>query len=442
MDLTSFGGLAIGGAVIGFWNQFKAFFGNVISLGLITVDFPIECWHAQDLLKNLINNSKIYTFGNKSYGTMSLVLKDQPIWMDYFSHSSKNFLFLYNNRIPIFVSVKNNKLYLRFFRKSFNYSNILAQIYKDNTVRIKENFKKHTYFEINIETFYQEGDDIVNFSSSVRQGEPQGSPTMKDASECFLHNKSSFFHDYKKILDIPGIDSLNLSNEFKYEAKSNSFYFSKEHLLLKKHIEFWLENEKWYMDRGMNHVRGCLCYSAPGTGKSRGIVEIAKELKLTVNILYLSGATNERLKNKIKNYSNCILLFEDFDNVFHGRENVTKTSQNKDKLSFDFFINCLSGAKGVKNCFVIITTNDITKIDQAILRDGRIDLKIEFKALDEEGRRHIAARILSDWPEIIEEMVKTCEGQTGAQFENACVTRAIDLKWRELDTKTTIQTTI
>jgi SpoVK/Ycf46/Vps4 family AAA+-type ATPase len=92
----------------------------------------------------------------------------------------------------------------------------------------------------------------------------------------------------------------------------------------------------------------------------------------------------------------------------------------------------VSEASGV---LLIITTNRPETLDPAlgraggVSRPGRIDRVVEFGPLDEAGREHIAARILTGYPDAISKCVLQGTGDTGAQFEDRCVREAMRLYW-------------
>lgn len=135
----------------------------------------------------------------------------------------------------------------------------------------------------------------------------------------------------------------------------------------------------------------------------------------------------------------CIALFEDIDAVFRGRDNVT-AGEDGDGVSFDCLLNLISGVSDSSGVFVIVTTNRIEFLDEALgkpdpekggmsTRPGRIDRAVEFPALSVEGREVIAKRILADCPDEIEWMVKAGAGTSGAQFEDMCARTALDRYW-------------
>ena len=94
----------------------------------------------------------------------------------------------------------------------------------------------------------------------------------------------------------------------------------------------------------------------------------------------------------------CIALLEDIDATFDGRKGMGK------HLTFDCLLNCIDGAERIEGVFVILTTNDFSKVDAALggggqTRPGRVDRVFELPLLNKEGQRQLAARILEEWPE-------------------------------------------
>ena len=62
---------------------------------------------------------------------------------------------------------------------------------------------------------------------------------------------------------------------------------------------------------------------------------------------------------------------------------------------------------------------------------GRIDRVLELTPLDDRGRGKIAQRILAEWPDLWDELVAEGQGDTGAQFQERCARRAIELHYVE-----------
>lgn len=195
--------------------------------------------------------------------------------------------------------------------------------------------------------------------------------------------------------------------------------------------EEWMERRDWYIERRLPWRRGWMIYGPGGTGKSSLAKAIAKRLGIPIYQYYLSTLSDQEFIREWRNMTlPAIVLFEDFDTVFNGREPLTEHKS----LTFDCVLNQISGVDSPDGVFLIVTTNRLDTIDPAMgvstvhgaisSRPGRIDTVIYLGPMDEECRRRMAQRILCDWPELIDETVMLGEGMTGAQFQELCVQSA------------------
>jgi len=199
----------------------------------------------------------------------------------------------------------------------------------------------------------------------------------------------------------------------------------------------WKQSEQWYKDHGLPWRRGWLLYGQTGTGKTALARAVAEGLDLPVYIYDLASLANDEFQSAWKEMLSavpCIALIEDIDAVFEFRRALVGD------LTFDCLLNCLDGIERADGLFVIITTNDSAKLDVALgvadgtgrsTRPGRIDRAILMECPNEKGRLKIAKRILTDYPEFIEEVVSTGDGETGAQFQERCACIALRLFWEE-----------
>lgn len=133
----------------------------------------------------------------------------------------------------------------------------------------------------------------------------------------------------------------------------------------------------------------------------------------------------------------CIALIEDIDAVFEGRTNVAATNKNRDNLTFDCVLNCISGVGNSEGVFLVVTTNHPETLDPALgvvkngqsSRPGRIDRVIELGFMQETERARLAAHILSDFPEAQTLLVERSDAMTPAQFQDLCAQEALSLFW-------------
>lgn len=217
-----------------------------------------------------------------------------------------------------------------------------------------------------------------------------------------------------------------------YATFENSYFRNKKEIISK--IDFFLNNEEWYKDRGIPYNLGILLYGEPGGGKSRFIKQLINYTKRhAIDIKLNDGFDFDALRHLIQNENidtdhiieqkNRIIIFEDIDAVGEtlkdrklkekekknkntGSEmletlNKMAKSQNKETNNIDesdikskfikvesgnmcetnnnlsYFLNILDGLNECNGRIIIMTTNRINYLDEAIIRPGRIDIKIE-----------------------------------------------------------------
>jgi chaperone BCS1 len=170
----------------------------------------------------------------------------------------------------------------------------------------------------------------------------------------------------------------------------------KEKLL--KHIEEFLDqtSQRWYSNRDIPYRRGYLLYGPPGTGKSSLSKSIAGRFGLDIYILNLSAINEASLTSLFaKLPSRCVILLEDVDAVSSNRDAETEDSRQavapsrerkpaSGKVSLSAILNAIDGVASQEGRILIMTTNHITRLDEALIRPGRVDKKIELGLADNE----------------------------------------------------------
>jgi SpoVK/Ycf46/Vps4 family AAA+-type ATPase len=212
-------------------------------------------------------------------------------------------------------------------------------------------------------------------------------------------------------------------------------YYSDAVLDCVENMKLWFSMQKWYSERNIPWRRGALFHSKCGaTGKSSMAKAIAKTLGIPMYVFHLATMSDQEFIEKWESMDTpCMPLFEDFDTVFNKRENLTEHK----RLTFECILNQISGVQSRSGILLIVTTNRIECIDEALgvacdtegtmsTRPGRIDEVIEFGMLSELHKFAMARSILRDWPKDILSVVASSGEVTPMQFNELCVQRAYD----------------
>jgi chaperone BCS1 len=142
-------------------------------------------------------------------------------------------------------------------------------------------------------------------------------------------------------------------------------------------VKEFLQKHQWYMDRGIPYRRGYLLYGPPGSGKSSFILALAGELDFNIAIVNLSerGMTDDKLSDLItKLPKKTILLLEDADAAFNNRRQVDADGFSGMTVTFSGLLNALDGVAAGEERVAFLTTNHIDRLDEALIRPGRVDM--------------------------------------------------------------------
>ncbi|XP_053900666.1 mitochondrial chaperone BCS1 [Malaclemys terrapin pileata] len=146
-------------------------------------------------------------------------------------------------------------------------------------------------------------------------------------------------------------------------------------------VKEFIENPKWYSERGIPYRRGYLLYGPPGCGKSSFITALAGELEYGICLLSLSdrSLSDDRLNHLLSVApQQSIILLEDVDAAFVSRDLAVENPtayQGMGRLTFSGLLNALDGVASTEARIVFMTTNHVDRLDPALVRPGRVDLK-------------------------------------------------------------------
>jgi len=203
------------------------------------------------------------------------------------------------------------------------------------------------------------------------------------------------------------------------------------------------ESEDWHVERGIPYKKTFLFYGPPGTGKTSMIKAIANELQRHIHYLNLSVIKNDNeligLMSRI-NFKETVLVIEDIDaqgKLVHKRskefnqtdkpvgteqtqpangqgqgqtqtQNQTQEPNKKEEptVTLSCLLNQLDGINNNHGMVAILTTNFPDILDEALVRDGRVDEKIFFDYVDHDQIYNMFVNFYNGKNEVTLNMIK------------------------------------
>ena len=150
-----------------------------------------------------------------------------------------------------------------------------------------------------------------------------------------------------------------------------------------------------YAELGIPWRRGYLLYGPPGTGKTSLVTALASELRLNVCTLSLASpvVTDEKIHTLLAGVpQRSLLLIEDVDAFFRQRD----AAHTQVRLSFSGFLNALDGVATQEGTVLFMTTNHVDRLDDALIRAGRIDERVALEVCDEDQLRRLYLKFHAD----------------------------------------------
>ncbi|XP_065191549.1 mitochondrial chaperone BCS1-like [Sycon ciliatum] len=163
-------------------------------------------------------------------------------------------------------------------------------------------------------------------------------------------------------------------------------------------VQEFLEQPHWYEERGIPYRRGYLFHGPPGCGKSSFIAALAGAADLSICVLSLSSMylSNDVLDTLLSNAPvKSIILLEDVDAAFANRQ-IDPSDKRfvgmPSGVTFSGLLNALDGVTSSEGRILIMTTNHPERLDPALIRPGRVDVREEFTYCTKEQLCHMYER--------------------------------------------------
>lgn len=179
-------------------------------------------------------------------------------------------------------------------------------------------------------------------------------------------------------------------------------------------VQRWLDAEQDYLRRCIPWHRGHLYEGDPGTGKTSVARAIASHFGLDVWYMPLADVKKDGdlLRHISRIGPRSMLLLEDVD-VFSA---ATSRDDNHGGLTLSGLLNALDGIATPHGLLTVMTTNNPGVLDDAVARDGRIDLREHFGPATEEQ----ASRLISRYYGHDDLKIRGISGIAPAEIVEAC----------------------
>ncbi|KNH05171.1 ATP-dependent chaperone [Perkinsela sp. CCAP 1560/4] len=158
-----------------------------------------------------------------------------------------------------------------------------------------------------------------------------------------------------------------------------------------KDLNTFISSDEWYHKMGIPYRRGYLLYGPPGCGKSSLVMAIAGRFSLAICMINLSNRSlDDDSLNQLLNSApkKCAILLEDIDLAFHPESRITISG----------LLNALDGVTAQEGRMVFMTTNHIEKLSDALIRPGRVDVRMFLGYADREQMKLMFARFFPNDP--------------------------------------------
>ncbi|CAL8127317.1 unnamed protein product [Orchesella dallaii] len=250
-------------------------------------------------------------------------------------------------------------------------------------------------------------------------GEGNACITIENINECSKTVKPSAIKSI--LIDVPNVKWEDIGGQDDLKFK------------LKQAIEWPLKHPESFKRLGITPPKGILMYGPPGCSKTMIAKAIATESGL--NFISVKGSelfskwvgesekAVQGIFRKARQVAPCVIFFDEIDSLGGERGTSSGSSNVHERVLAQILVE-VDGIEALKDVTVVAATNRPDRIDQALLRPGRLDRIIYVPLPDATTRGEILKirfRKMPVDPEVdIAELVKSTGGYSGAELTAVC----------------------
>lgn len=423
--------VAATGAIVAFWGRIQGWFSSALThlVDCVKIDPDL----AGEVVSRLSTSSSISRFGGRGYVVLNRHVRSArkqkwilARWLDksgVMTFWVKHAWFRIKTPIWVDRGKEGDQMTFRFLRGTLDFQALLEDVIEKANSRKAGRFRIHRIVGAGAAGSGQGGKE--EHAGPASYGDDGGGFTQLPATAFYV-----------------SVSPDDIGSPMHAGAPAD-LWWSDEAKAVLADCRDWNSRRQWYVDRGIPWRRGFLLHGDPGVGKTSLARSIAIDLDVPIYSIDLGSLDNHTLENtwrSIRSNSPCMVLIEDLDSVYKGRIAVNANNHLGTPPSFDCLLNCLDGAEPNDGILVMLSTNDLSKVDIALSglrtvddrvldkpssRPGRVDRVVRLPGnLDEAGRRFLASRALEGHPELVDSLVLEGDGDTPATFVGRVVQAA------------------
>jgi len=224
-------------------------------------------------------------------------------------------------------------------------------------------------------------------------------------------------------------------------------------------VELPFLHKELYREYSLRPPKGVLLYGPPGCGKTliakavanslaKKMAEVRGEDAREAKSYFLNikgpellnkfvGETErhirlifQRAREKASEGTPVIVFFDEMDSIFRTRG--TGVSSDVETTVVPQLLSEIDGVEGLENVIVIGASNREDMIDPAILRPGRLDVKIKIERPDAESAQDIFSKYLTETLPVNADDLAEFGGDRGACVK-AMIEKVVDRMYAEID---------